>query len=368
MVGFGKISTWISVPIAAAATLSAPAAHAVEVPVPVLTEESVNQITEQLSFTDGQAPSVGTTLLESVDPSLANALTQLAQAGAQVDATVREGIADLASSREHYADATVSPVTGVESRNQEEPVPNYQWSNDPVSRFMAQTPGPVLHRVGGSWFNSPDIPGESKEAEAKGKSLYGPGTPVFVGENNLCTVTATGTDDEGRKLAITAGHCGEVGDTVVSADSWRVGPSGTVVSRSEKYDYEVIELGPNAEVTNSYNGVTANNVGKQQAGSVACKQGVATGNTCGVVWMDDQALNPTQICAMRGDSGAPVLQGDTVVGMVDGGATPDQRLSCQTPLQGAMHMPTMTVDFNRIVDDLNERGGVGAGFQLTEAQ
>lgn len=363
MAGIRQVSTWLAATICAASALCTPTAHAFTLPAPAPTEETVRQINQQLQPFGVQLPEVDPALAATIDQSLADAHQQLTEAGSKVEQAVQQGIADLEAARTNFT-AVTQPV-GINAPADFSP--NYQWVNDPISSFMALTPGPVLHRVDGSWFNAPDIPAESRAVEAQGKSLYGPGTPVFVGPNNLCTITATGTDAEGRKLAITAGHCGQVGDAVMSADSWRVGATGTVVARGTKYDYAVIELGSNTEVTNTYNGITASKVGNQQAGTVACKQGVATGNTCGVVWMSDVALNPTQICAMRGDSGAPVLQGNTVVGMVDGGMFPDQRLSCSTPLQGALHMPTVTVNFKQIVDDLDARRGVGAGFQLTAA-
>ena len=62
-----------------------------------------------------------------------------------------------------------------------------------------------------------------------------------------------------------------------------------------------------------------------------CKTGVASGTTCGYVWVADEGRNVSQVCAMAGDSGAPVMEGDRLVGMVSGGALPDHNLLCRTP-------------------------------------
>lgn len=244
--------------------------------------------------------------------------------------------------------------------------PNYHWTEDLQSQIMAGRAGAILHRVAGSWFNAPDIPQESKDAQARGKSLYGPGTPLFVGPSTLCTLAVAGIDGQGRMVGITAGHCGGVGDAVASADSWEVGVSGTVVKVNPQLDYAVIEFGSNAEVTRSYNGVTINAlggpIGNQQT---LCKQGVASGWTCGPSWQTGSVYNTSQVCAMQGDSGSPLLIGDRFVGLISGGTLPVPEWSCRTPLQGSAHSPTSGPIADVILADLNASGGVGAGFHLS---
>lgn len=248
--------------------------------------------------------------------------------------------------------------------------PNYVWRNDTFSKVMAAKPAAdyVLHRVPGSYFDAPRIPHESNESLAEGKSLYGPGTPIYVNDTTMCTLTAAGYDAEGHKVGITAGHCGEPGDSVASADSWQAGASGTVVSKNEALDYSVIEFGSNAEVSNTYNGVTAHKFGGEaKPGDVTCKRGVASGTTCGVTFAANDATQLNQVCAMVGDSGAPLFHNGAIVGTVSGGVNPlltGGVLSCFTPLQGAIHSPTMATDTNAIKQDMDARGGVGAGFYL----
>ncbi|WP_411709453.1 S1 family peptidase [Corynebacterium sp. LaCa116] len=246
--------------------------------------------------------------------------------------------------------------------------PNYVWKNDQFSKIAAMKPQAdyVLHRVPGSFYDAPSIPEESNAAMTEGKSLYGPGTPLYIREDTMCTLTAAGTDSQGRKVGITAGHCGDVGDPVSSADSWQVGPTGTVAARNTQLDYSVIEFGSKAEISRSYNGVTANGVGgTTNPGDVTCKQGVATGRTCGVTFQHDEKITVNQVCAMVGDSGAPVFRNGRIVGTVSRGLVPGLP-SCRTPWQGALHNPTVVTNTDAILADLNRREGVGSGFTLPE--
>ena len=248
--------------------------------------------------------------------------------------------------------------------------PNMRWVNDPLSKILAGKPTEdfVLHRVPGSWFDAPRIPEESNEHLAQGTSLYGPGTPLFVGDSGICTLAVAGTDAQGHKVGITAGHCGAEGDHVASADSWQVGNSGTIVASNAHHDYSVIEFGSNAEVSRSYNNVTVDEIGGgPRFGDQVCKNGVGTGHTCGVHYGDAEGIQFNQVCASLGDSGGPLLVGNRLVGIISGGINPTGvDLSCRSPLQGFLHVPTMASDANTIFADLDARGGVGAGFQLPE--
>jgi len=69
---------------------------------------------------------------------------------------------------------------------------------------------------------------------------------------------------------------------------------------------------------------------------------------------------------MVGDSGAPVMAGDRMVGLISGGVLSDQRFSCRTPLQGQLFMPTVSTSMDTVLQDLDARGGVGAGFRLAD--
>lgn len=246
--------------------------------------------------------------------------------------------------------------------------PNYHWRNDPLTKVMAGKPfvDRVLHRVPGSWFDAAPVSPGAQDALRRGKSLYGPGAPLYVGNFSMCTAAAVGTDSAGRMVAITAGHCGHVGEPVAAADSLQAGWSGRVARKNDALDYAVIELGPNAELTASYNGTTVRSAGgRANPGEVVCKNGYASGATCGAVLGADSQRHFTHLCAMAGDSGAPVYSGERLVGMVSGGLLPPGlNLQCKTPLQGALHAPTVVTNIDAVIADMNSAPGVGQGFVL----
>lgn len=369
--------------IAGAMIIGAPAAGAADLPspnVPLTVEVSsadvVEKVRTNLDNLGLATRAVDPALTDSLDRAIVDAIpgTILRQqqteeepdSGVAVENPVETVTKTPYDQQDHFTE-------GIQERFVEEEAvpldPNYRWQMDPVSKGMAGKPTSdfILHRVPGSWFDAPRIPEESMVVQNQDKSLYGPSTPVYVGDSMMCTLGVAGTDAQGHKVGLTAGHCGKPGDTVYSADSWQVGPSGTVVATNELYDYSVIELGSNAEVSRSYNGVTVNHIGGTvQPGDVLCKQGVATGNTCGPTLMADKNLQISQVCAMVGDSGAPVMRGDRMVGMVSGGTLPNQNLSCRTPLQGFLFMPTASTSMDAVVFDLESRGGVGTGFILAD--
>lgn len=336
--------------------------------VEVASADVVNQVRDQLAAFGVQTPAVDTALTDAVDQAIVdhvpNTKLRDSDGPAEDDSTTVTGT--------RYVDQVEITEEMRERFVQEDAVPldpNYRWHNDPVTKTLAGKPFDewVLHRVPGSWFDAPRIPEESMVVQNQDASLYGPGTPIYLGDNMMCTLGVVGTDSQGRKVGLTAGHCGQPGDQVWSADSWQVGPTGTVVTTNQVHDYSVVELGSNAEITRTYNGVTVNSVGGPVApGQVLCKQGVATGHTCGHVWAADDEVHITQVCAMMGDSGAPLLAGDRMVGMISGGVLPDHRLSCQSPLQGQLFMPTASHTMDAVLKDVDARGGVGAGFRLPD--
>ena len=95
-----------------------------------------------------------------------------------------------------------------------------------------------------------------------------------------------------------------------------------------------------------------------------CKTGVATGTTCSISWLRNESTNLNQLCAMRGDSGAPVYIGKRLVGMISGGMV--ARGECVTPWQGPLHSPTVSTSMPAVVADMNANGGTGAGFKLAQ--
>lgn len=262
--------------------------------------------------------------------------------------------------------ATLSLVAAPPAQAQTDP--NYQWRTDPAAKVLAGKPfaDGVLHRVPGSWFDAQRVNPGAKNAAAHGRALYGAGAPIYVGMYGMCTVTAVGTDGAGRKVALTAGHCGNVGDPVVAADSFAAGPTGRVARKNGALDYAVIELGPRADLTASYNGTTIRSTGgTARTGETLCKNGYASGVTCGITWIADAVRQQSQVCAMAGDSGAPLYSGTRLVGLVNGSSIPRvANLECKSPLQGPIHSPTVSTNIDAIFRDLNAAPGAGNGFRL----
>jgi len=87
--------------------------------------------------------------------------------------------------------------------------------------------------------------------------------------------------------------------------------------------------------------------------------------TCGINWIADGVRQQSQVCAMAGDSGAPLYSGTRLVGLVNGSSIPRMaNLQCMSPLQGPIHAPTVSTNIDVILRDLNAAPGVGNGFRL----
>ncbi len=367
---------------AAATLLLAPQAVAQEVGAvdiaPIDSAALVEQVRDEAANFGVTIAPVEKALTDFVDAAANQFIPQAEAASQEAQSLIDESSAAVQS--QSYAEIASAPATTPEPlgtvaepaqlAQREESGPNYWVRDDIVSKTLAQKPlaENVVHRIPGSTFDAPRKPAESDEAMTRGNSLYGPGTPIYVGDGALCTMTVAGTDADGRKVGITAGHCGQVGDTVTSADSWQVGPSGTIVHTNPNLDYAVVELGSNAEITKDYNNVHATSVGgTAQPGEIVCKTGVATNETCGMTLTVDQVKQVNQVCSMAGDSGAPLYQGGRVVGMINGGIMPvPLNVACQTPWQGALHTPTASVRMDAVMNDLNATGAPGRGLTLPE--
>ncbi|MFT3661699.1 MAG: serine protease [Gordonia sp. (in: high G+C Gram-positive bacteria)] len=160
-------------------------------------------------------------------------------------------------------------------------------------------------------------------AQAAPTSAIGGGTPIMIlkGGNSAaaCTVTTVGRSN-GRLLALTAGHCGTVGQRVLLEKNQRRGIIGTIARVDNNLDIAVISLDASkVRGTSTVGKVTIRRISTQPPSfpATVCKQGRTTGHTCGVVWGSDHRDHYSQMCVIEGDSGAPVVQGTTLVGMVN---------------------------------------------------
>lgn len=203
------------------------------------------------------------------------------------------------------------------------------------------------------------VAGLAANAAADGSVTLGGGAGIVV-SGNYCTLTTIGHDKSGQLVGFTAGHCGGPGAPVV-AEGANTGAVGSVVAASGDLDYSVIKFDP-AKVapTASFAGFPINGIGPDpDFRQLACTQGAATGNHCSHI-PSLPGAGPT--VAMHapfqpGDDGRPVTCDGLLVGLVlRGDVIPGD-------LQGLPPIPdTFFRKFSAVMNDVNAKGGPGAGF------
>ncbi|MFE3058086.1 serine protease [Nocardia sp. NPDC059239] len=189
-----------------------------------------------------------------------------------------------------------------------------------------------------------------------GPPVIGGGSGIIIDNVETCTVTTVGHDAAGRLVGLTAGHCGEQGSQVWAEQDRGAGVIGHFVYSNSDWalDYAVIQFDEGSIIpVNRIGNTTITEIGAPATfPMIGCKQGRTTGNTCGITWGDFfQTGNTwTQICVVQGDSGSPVVVGTTLVAMV------------RAYVVAACIGPEIGPNMSAIVNDMNARGGVGAGY------
>lgn len=196
---------------------------------------------------------------------------------------------------------------------------------------------------------------QDDSADSAGPTIGG-GSGIVVDGRAACTLTTIGYDNADRLVGLTAGHCGKPGATVVADAAPGFGVIGRFAHSDPALDYAVIEFDPRrVNPVNRVGGTTITGIGAPaQFPAIVCKRGATTGTSCGVTWGDLRATSTemwTQMCVMRGDSGAPVVHGSTLVGMVNAYLA----VGCFGPEVGT----TLTA----ITTDLDARDDIGAGYR-----
>lgn len=159
-------------------------------------------------------------------------------------------------------------------------------------------------------------------AAADDRVPLGGGSPIIViGDKKLaCTLTAIGHDASGDVVGLTAGHCGSEGDAVISEVEQEAGTLGVLAKKRAGLDFAVIKFNPNRVVPTATTGsLTIRGLSRElpRPGTMACKLGRTTLWTCGQIWPTNKTSHTSKICIAQGDSGAPVVIGNTLVGMVN---------------------------------------------------
>lgn len=194
------------------------------------------------------------------------------------------------------------------------------------------------------------------QAHAAPRAVIGGGSGIIIDGQFECTVTTIGHDATGRLVGLTAGHCGNRGSRVIAEADPDAGQIGTFAYSNHDLDYAVIQFDPAKVIpVNHVDAITITNLGLPATfPQLVCKEGRTTGNTCGVAWGDifgTATQTWTQLCVVEGDSGAPVVSGTTLVGMVNAYLA----VACVGPEVGT----TITA----VTSDLNARHLPGAGFR-----
>lgn len=201
----------------------------------------------------------------------------------------------------------------------------------------------------------------SNVAAADGAVPLGGGAGITV-DGTPCTLATIGHDKAGELIGFTAGHCGGPGAPVVAEGSENHGPVGAVAAVGDGLDYGVIKFDP-ARVTPAANfaGFAINGIGSDPDWhQPVCTQGAANGNNCGgVATMPGPGPRRSMGHAhfQPGDDGAPVTSNGLLIGVVFGGMFVPPDLQGSPP-----HDFTHFVLFSAIMNDVNAKGGPGAGF------
>ncbi|RMI34897.1 chymotrypsin family serine protease [Nocardia stercoris] len=180
-----------------------------------------------------------------------------------------------------------------------------------------------------------------------------------------CTLTTIGYDAAGDLVGLTNAHCEYrgaeqwLGDRVLLESEVAAGGPQAVIGTVDYIsggnpivpgpngaglDYAVVRFDPAVvQPVATVGGTTIRAVGAPPLpGTPVCKQGATSGLTCGVELLTVGPYLVTTVPEIPGDSGSPVVVGDTLIGnqWVWGGGT----------------------SISAVLADLDRRGGVGAGF------
>lgn len=192
-------------------------------------------------------------------------------------------------------------------------------------------------------------------AQAAGVAALGGGSGIVINDERICSLTTIGHDNSGALVGLTAGHCGNVGDPVVPEYDEGIGVVGHFVVSDQNLDYAVIAFDPGRVLPlRTVGNTTITDIGRPvDFGTVVCKEGRTTGNTCGVTWGDifEEGTPLTQTCVMEGDSGGPIVRGTTLVGMVNA--------YLLAPCIG----PQIGNSLEFVLGAINHNGGPGSGYR-----
>ncbi|MGI5230211.1 S1 family peptidase [Actinoallomurus sp. CA-142502] len=151
------------------------------------------------------------------------------------------------------------------------------------------------------------------------------GDPVTGGAYR-CTAGANVTGG-GAYYFVTAGHCGAVVSTWYTVGGALIGP--TAGTSFPGNDYSVVRYTGNVPHDGTVGQQDITRAGNAYVGERVCMRGGTSGVHCGTVLALNATVNyaegtvsgliETNICSEPGDSGAPLYDGSTLLGVLSGG-------------------------------------------------
>ena len=198
----------------------------------------------------------------------------------------------------------------------------------------------------------------TRTASADGNVVLGGGAGIVV-DGTYCTLGTIGHDKTDDLVGFTAGHCGGPGAQVVAEGSGV--PVGTVAAVGDGLDYAVIKFDPAKAIpTANFAGFAINGIGPDPDWhQPACTNGAANGILCGGIASIPGAGSHSAInhaLFQPGNDGGPVTSNELLIGLVYGGnSAPANRGIPEVDF-------TQYTKFSAILNDVNAKGGPGAGF------
>jgi hypothetical protein len=213
--------------------------------------------------------------------------------------------------------------------------------------------GSVLALVASAGFMAPTAYGD-------GPVVLGGGAGITV-NGTLCTLSTIGHDHAGDLVGFTAASCGGPGSPVAAVGGANV---GSVVAADDHLNYAVIKFDP-AKVapTANFAGFAINGIGPDpDIRQPVCTDGAASSNQCGHI---TTAPGPGPIRNMAGcpfqpgDEGRPVTSDNLLIGIARSGWTTLPGFA----FPGRGNTPESFLNlFSAVMNDVNSKGGPGAGF------
>lgn len=192
-----------------------------------------------------------------------------------------------------------------------------------------------------------------------------PATPVAIVTDkshgkvyfDTCTIAFSLPGKGGTPWAVTAGHCGKVGQKVYSlprggnfSTSRQLGTVGYTSVAGEKGstgDWGVIKLNPRALTPRHTTKIPRNlDTYPRVTGTTLCKNGKTTGFNCGSKGKDNvktylsssddnkkqtvARMSQVSLCALPGDSGSPIYDKDGIVGVLSSTSASKDEISAQS--------------------------------------